>query len=292
MNHSMISASASMNGLLQKLDVIANNIANQNTDGYKRKEASFEDLLTTIKQQHDSQRLTGRQSPLGFTIGTGARLSQIQINMAQGALKTTENPYDLAIEGNALFEIGLRTTDADGNQITRPAWTRNGAFHVSLIPGDDQHSMLTMSDGSPLIGTNNQPILIPNGRQISIDQQGNVISTQPNNPQGAAEIVGRIKMVRATRPQLLQSRGDNLYVLPDALSTPGQVGQVMEQLDLTLNKEGNAPVHIRQGFLESSNVDLAAEMTELIQVQRAFQLNARAITSSDTMMNLANTLRG
>ncbi|MEX2415919.1 MAG: flagellar hook-basal body protein [Paenibacillaceae bacterium] len=292
MNHSMISASASMNGLLQKLDVIANNMANQNTDGYKRKEASFEDLLTTIKQQHASQQLTGRQSPLGLTLGSGARLSQIQINMAQGVLKTTENPYDLAIEGDALFEIGLRTTDADGNAITRPAWTRNGALRVALIEGDNQNSMLTISDGSPLIGTDNQPILVPNGRQISIDQQGNIIATQPNNPQGAAEIVGRIKIVRATRPQLLESRGDNLYVLPDVLSTPGQVEQVMEQLDLTLYEEGSAPVRIRQGFLEGSNVDFAAEMSELIQVQRAFQLNAKAISSSDTLMNLANTLRG
>ncbi len=292
MNHSMISASASMNGLLQKLDVIANNMANQNTDGYKRKEASFEDLLTTIKQQHASQQLTGRQSPLGFTMGSGARLSQIQINMSQGVLKTTENPYDLAIEGDALFEIGLRTTDADGNEITRPAWTRNGALRVALIEGDNQNSMLTIADGSPLIGVDNQPILVPNGRQINIDQQGNIIAIEANNPQGAAEIVGRIKIVRATRPQLLESRGDHLYVLPDALSEPGQVELVMAQLDLMQYEEGSAPVRIRQGFLEGSNVDFAAEMAELIQVQRAFQLNARALTSADTMMNLANTLRG
>jgi len=291
MNHSMINASASMNGLLQKLDVIANNIANQNTDGYKRKEASFADLLTTIKQQHASQQLTGRQSPLGFTIGSGARLSQIQINMSQGVLKTTENPYDLAIEGDALFEIAMRTTDADGNEITRPAWTRNGALRVALIEGDNLNSMLTISDGSPLIGVDNQPILVPNGRQISIDHQGNIIATS-NNPQEASEIVGQIKIVRATRPQLLETRGDNLYILPDALSAPGQVEQVMEQLDLTLFEEGDAPVRIRQGFLENSNVDFAAEMSELIQVQRAFQLNARALSSSDTLMNLANTLRG
>jgi len=287
----MINASASMNGLLQKLDVIANNIANQNTDGYKRKEASFADLLTTIKQQHASQQLTGRQSPLGFTIGSGARLSQIQINMSQGVLKTTENPYDLAIEGDALFEIAMRTTDADGNEITRPVWTRNGALRVALIEGDNLNSMLTISDGSPLIGVDNQPILVPNGRQISIDHQGNIIATS-NNPQEASEIVGQIKIVRATRPQLLETRGDNLYILPDALSAPGQVEQVMEQLDLTLFEEGDAPVRIRQGFLENSNVDFAAEMSELIQVQRAFQLNARALSSSDTLMNLANTLRG
>jgi len=291
MNHSMINASASMNGLLQKLDVIANNIANQNTDGYKRKEASFADLLTTIKQQHASQQLTGRQSPLGFTIGSGARLSQIQINMSQGVLKTTENPYDLAIEGDALFEIAMRTTDADGNEITRPVWTRNGALRVALIEGDNLNSMLTISDGSPLIGVDNQPILVPNGRQISIDHQGNIIATS-NNPQEASEIVGQIKIVRATRPQLLETRGDNLYILPDALSAPGQVEQVMEQLDITLFEEGDAPVRIRQGFLENSNVDFAAEMSELIQVQRAFQLNARALSSSDTLMNLANTLRG
>jgi flagellar basal-body rod protein FlgG len=292
MNHSMINASASMSGILQKLDVIANNMANQNTDGYKRKEASFEDLLTTIKQQHATQQLRGRQSPQGIVVGSGARLSQIQINMSQGVLKNTGNPYDLAIEGDALFEIGLRTTDADGNEITRPAWTRNGALQAALIEGDSQNSMLTISDGSPVIGDDNQPILVPNGRRITIDEQGNIIATEMNNPEGATEIVGRVKIVRATRPQLLESRGDNMYVLPDALSAPGQVELVMEQLDLTLFDTGSAPVRIRQGFLEGSNVDLGAEMAELIQVQRAFQMNARAITSADTMMNLANTLRG
>jgi flagellar basal-body rod protein FlgG len=292
MNHSMISASASMNGLLQKLDVIANNIANQNTDGYKRKEASFEDLLTTIKLQHKRQQLPGRLSPPGFTIGSGARLSQVQINMTQGVLKNTENPYDLAIEGDALFEIALQTTDADGNEIRRPAWTRNGALRVALVAGDTENSMLTTSDGSPLIGADNEPILVPNGRRIVIDSQGNIIAYQPNNPEAEAEIVGQVKLVRATRPQLLETRGDNLFVLPDALSIPGEVEQIMQQMDLNQYEEGNAPIRLRQGFLEGSNVDLAAEMSELIQVQRAFQLNARALTSSDTLMNLANTLRG
>lgn len=292
MNHSMISASASMSGLLQKLDVIANNIANQNTDGYKRKEATFADLLTTIKQQHATQQLPGRQSSQGIVIGSGARLSQIHINMAQGVLRNTNNPYDLAIEGDALFEIGLRTTDADGNDITRPAWTRNGALRVALIEGNNESGMLTISDGSPILGADNQPIYVPNGREITIDPQGNIIATEANNPQEAGQIVGQLKIVRATRPQLLETRGENLYVLPDALSVPGQVEQVMEQLDLALFDTGSAPVRIRQGFLEGSNVDVGDEMSELIQMQRAFQLNARALTSADTMMNLANTLRG
>lgn len=292
MNQSMISASVSMNSLLSKLDLLANNIANLNTDGYKRKESTFSDLLTTIKQQHSRQQLPGRLTPPGFTTGSGSRLSRIQINMAQGTLRSTEQPYDLAIEGDALFEIGLLTTDELGNAAFSPAWTRNGAFHISLIAGDSENGMLTAADGSPVMGADNEPVIIPNGRRIVIDPQGTVIAYETNNPAAEPEIVGQLKLVRAIRPQLLETRGENLFILPGELSEPGQVEQIMEQLDLAIYEEGEAPIIVRQGFLEGSNVDLAAEMSELIQVQRAFQLQARALSSSDTLMNLANNLRG
>jgi len=291
MNHSMINASVSMNALMRKLDILSNNMANMNTDGFKKQEASFEDLLTIVKQQHPKQQLPGRISPAGtgITIGSGARLSQVQLNMSQGTLRSTDQPFDLAIEGDALFEIGLRTLDPEGNESFRQAWTRNGAFQASVIPGNES-LMLTTSDGHPVYGVNDEPVLVPRGSEISVDSQGNIWSASTEDPAAPHELVGQLKLVRAIRPQLLQTHGDNLFVLPPQFAA--QTGQLMEQLDLNQFAIGEAPVGVRQGFLEGSNVDLATEMAELIQVQRAFQLNARALTSSDTMMDLTNKLRG
>ncbi len=113
MNSSMINAMVSMNGMQQKLDVLADNIANVNTVGYKRKEASFEDLLTNMKQQDAAFRQPVRLTPLGFNQGWGSRLTMVQPDLAQGPIQPTDNPYDIAIEGDALFEVqtGLRATE-------------------------------------------------------------------------------------------------------------------------------------------------------------------------------------
>lgn len=293
MNHSMINSSVTMNGLMRKLDLIANNVANLNTDGFKRKEGTFEDLLTTYKQQHESQQLPGRLTSPNLIIGSGARLSQVQINMAQGSLRQTDNPYDVAIEGDALFEIGVPTRDADGNVTYQQAWTRNGAFRIALVAGNNESGMLTTNDGSVVIGDDDQPIMVPNGRSLTIDHSGNIYAYDSSGTDAGSEFVGRLKLIRATRPQMLETRGENTFVLPGELANdPERVAAIMQRLDLDGAEELSSPVRLRQGFLEGSNVDMGAEMTELIQVQRAFQLNARALTSSDTMMGLANNLRG
>ena len=292
MNQSMINASVTMNGLMRKLDVIARNMSNMSTDGFKKQEATFEDLLTTAKRQSDKQMLPGRLTQSGLTIGSGARLSQVHLNMAQGTLRLTDNPYDLAIEGDALFEVGLRTVDANGDTVFEPAWTRNGAFRTSIIPNDEANSMLTTTEGGPVYNTNGEPVLIPSGRQFTIDTAGNVYVAPPEDSNGLPELVATLKLVRAVRPQLLQTHGDNIFVLPDQFSTPEARAQLMQQLDMSTYEEGTAPIHVRQGFLEGSNVEMPEEMSELIQVQRAFQLSARALSSSDTMMDLANKLRG
>lgn len=292
MNQSMINASVTMNSLMRKMDVIANNLSNLNTDGYKKQEASFEDVLTSVKQQHPKQELPGRISPLDLSIGSGARLAQLQINMEQGSLRVTEQPYDLAIEGDALFEIGLTSLDADGNVIAEPAWTRNGAFQVSVIPNNLDQLMMTTKEGHPVYNSDGEPMLVPSGREIAIDAHGNVYA-QAAETGLPPEYVGTLKLVRPTRPQVLQVRGENLYVLPPQFAAdPAVREQLMLQVDAAAEEQGNSPIRIRQGYLESSNVDLTAEMTELIQVQRAFQLNARALTSSDSMMEMANRLRG
>ncbi len=292
MNHSMINASVTMNNLQRKIDVISNNIANMDTIGYKKQQASFEDLLTITKQQYAAGELPGRLTPGGHVIGSGARLSQLQSDFAQGSVLMTNNTFDLAIEGDAFFEVGRSQVDGNGNVTYTPAWTRSGAFGLSLLPGDPENSRLVTAEGAPVYGVNGEPIIIPNGRAITIDAQGRILASLADNPSAPPEQVAQLRLVQAVRPQLLISHGENMFILPEQYAAPEQRDALMQQLDLAAYTVDNAPVQIRQGALEGSNVDLTTEMTELIQMQRAFQFNARAITSAEMMMNLTNNLRG
>lgn len=287
MNHSMINASVSMHALQQKLDMLSNNIANVNTTGYKRKEASFQDVLTSVKQQPRGFEKEGRLSPLGYNHGWGARLVSAQLNLAQGSLQATESPLDLAIEGNGLFEINTFTRDADNNLVPNTVWTRNGSFEVT--PSNDPANpdmFLSTKDGQYVVGADNNPIRIPVDHRVQIQIDGRVLAYSEIDKLAAPVDMGQIKMVRVIRPQLLQQLGDNLYGLPNGITDREEVLQTV-----TDNNNLIDPITVRQGFLEHSNVALADEMTDLLQVQRAFQMNSRAVTSADTMMGIANNLR-
>ncbi|MCZ8514848.1 flagellar hook-basal body protein [Paenibacillus filicis] len=282
MNNSMINSSVSMHALQQKLDLVANNIANVNTTGYKRKEASFQDVLTSLKAQPQGFQKEGRLTPLGYNQGWGAKMVQALINMAQGSLQATENPLDMAVEGNGLFEI----SSAQGEI----RWTRNGAFQISpsMDPQDPGSMVLTTKDGQFVMGTDDKPIRIPKNHTVKIQPNGTIMASDDADTNAPPVIAGQIKLVRVIRPQLLQQLGDNLYALPGNI-TQQQLGEILQTVTAANNNVD--PITVRQGFLEQSNVNLTDEMTEMMTVQRAFQLNSRAITSSDQMMNLANTLR-
>jgi len=286
MNHSMINAFVSMQSIQQKLDIIAHNIANVNTTGYKRREASFQDILTNVYQQPAGFAQEGRLTPLGLPQGWGAKIGQVEMNLAQAALLPTSEPLDFGIEGDALFEIEQDSVDTGGNPL--PAWTRDGSFQLTYDPANPGALMLTTKQGERVRGADNGPILVPVNHSIRIDDQGFVFATNNENPEAVPIELGQLKIVRAIRPQVLVSRGENQFMLPPGTNQAG----ILEVLDLaTNNANEQKKVAIRQGFLEQSNVDLTDEMTELMTVQRAYQLNAKAITSGDTMMSLTNNLR-
>lgn len=290
MNHSMINSLVSMQGLQQKLDIIANNMANTNTTGFKRKEATFHDVLTTTMRQPDTFQQVGRMSPLGLTQGWGAKLSQIQTLMAQGSLKQSDQPTDLAIEGDALFEVIVPTVDANGQPVRQTAWTRDGAFALKAQPGDPDNVYLTTQEGHLVMNTNDEPVRIPNGYRLKVETDGTINAYSELTPDQPPVPAGRLKLVQVVRPQLLQQMGDNLYSLPPAIDPA--LGEVLRVVAADAANPEAAKVKVQQGFLEQSNVNLADEMTELMTTQRAFQLNAKALTSADNMMFLANTLRG
>ncbi|NRF96040.1 flagellar hook-basal body protein [Paenibacillus frigoriresistens] len=287
MNNSMINSSVSMHSLQQKLDILSNNIANVNTNGFKKKEASFEDVLTNVKSQPEGFRQLGRFSPLGFNQGWGSRLVQIQTNLSQGPIQSTGNVTDFAIQGDGLFEVSMSKTDENGNQVFQPAWTRNGAF--SLSPDATGGTVLTTKEGHFITGVDGNPIRVPAGFRPVVEPNGTINGYNEQDPSAAPINLGQIKLVRVVRPQLLQDVGDNLYAIPNGI-TAAEKANILQDVNPLVDNPANR-VSLMQGFLEQSNVTLSDEMTDLVIVQRALQLNSRAITSSDQMMNIANNLR-
>ncbi|CAN7150541.1 flagellar hook-basal body protein [Paenibacillus sp. LjRoot153] len=287
MNNSMINSSVSMHSLQQKLDILSNNIANVNTNGFKKKEASFEDVLTNVQAQPEGFRQQGRFSPLGFNQGWGSRLVQIQTNLAQGPIQPTGNTTDFAIQGDGLFEVAVSKVDENGDQVFQPAWTRNGAF--SLTPNGQGGTVLTTKEGHYIADINGSPINVPSGIRPVVEKDGTIQGYNEQDPAAAPVTIGQIKLVRVVRPQLLQDVGDNLYTLPAGI-TDGERANILQDVNGVAATEATR-VSLMQGFLEQSNVTLSDEMTDLVIVQRALQLNSRAITSSDQMMNMANNLR-
>ncbi|MDF2669104.1 MAG: flagellar hook-basal body protein [Paenibacillus sp.] len=289
MNHSMINSLVSMKGLQQKLDIIANNMANINTTGFKRTEATFHDVLTTTMNQPATFQQVGRVSPLGLTQGWGAKISSIQTQMSQGSMKATDLDTDMAIEGDALFEIAIPTVDADGLPAVKPAWTRDGTFSLNSRPGDPDNMYLTTKQGFAVLDINNQPVRIPNYHKIRVEEDGSILAYSELQPGTPALQIGRMKLVQMVRPQVLQQLGENMYTMPDTIDPA--LGDVVRVVGTDpFNPEADK-LAVRQGFVEQSNVNLAEETTELMLTQRAFQLNAKALISADNLMALTNSLR-
>jgi len=271
MNSSMITASVSMGSLQQKLDMLADNFANANTVGYKRKTAVFEDILTSVNNQLNDFNQPGRKSPLGLVEGWGTRLMSMRTDMTQGALQETGVMTDVAIEGNGLFEV--RTVDG------ARAFTRHGPFQ--LLPDGENERVLVTNTGQRVIGVGDEPVRIQNGYDLRISEDGTLTAVAADGIE--TDALGQLKVVELTNAELLQTLADNLYGIPIGVDPNGVVREPAD-----VNAAGIA---VRQGFVEQSNVNMADEMSDLMMVQRAYQLSARALSSSEQMMGLANNLR-
>ncbi|MFD2117023.1 flagellar hook-basal body protein [Paenibacillus yanchengensis] len=279
MNGSMINATASMNSMQKRIDTIADNVANMNTVGYKRKQTSFDDLLQQQKQQLDQFEQPGRRSPLGYSEGWGTVMSSLQINMEQGAITQTGLSTDIAIQGNALFEVQIDEAGTRG-------YTRSGAFQLTHRENGD--TILATAEGYPVISRvqdaagnwNDGPLVLPRDATLRIDPNG-AASAVYND--GRVVELGMLKVQRVLRADALEPVAENLF----AISGNANVADVLQ----IIVPDPYNRVQLLQGNLETSNVQLADELTELLSVQRAYQLVARALSSSDTMMGLANTMR-
>ncbi|WP_223065984.1 flagellar hook-basal body protein [Paenibacillus caui] len=276
MNNSMISSMVALNSIQKRLDLLADNVANVNTVGYKRKEASFEDTLTRVQEQAAEMKLPGRSMPSGFNLGFGSRLTPVSLNFVQGTIQDTGVPTDLAIQGNALFAV-----EAGGQK----AWVREGDFQVHPDPADPEQAYLTTSQGYYVLNTDGTPIKVPAGSKLQIDRAGFITAVNGSVTSDA----GRIKLDYIQRAEGLDQKDDNLFTITPGANEPDVLESLATMAEADPRLES---VSVRQGALEQSNVDLTQEMTDMMQIQRAYQLTARALTSSEAMMNMANHLRG
>ena len=237
-----------------QLDVISNNLANVNTNGFKRSRAVFEDLLYQTVRQPGAQSSQQTQLPSGLQIGTGVRPVATERIFTQGNVNQTNNDKDLAIQGNGFFQILL----PDGTT----AYTRDGSFQT-----DSQGQMVT-SSGYTL----QPPITIPlNTTKLTVGRDGTVSIMQAGST--ATTQIGTIQVATFINPAGLESRGENLYVETAASGTPNP------------NTPGtNGAGALWQGYVETSNVNVVEELVNMIQTQRAYEINSKAITTSDQML--------
>ena len=237
-----------------QMDVIANNLANVSTNGFKRSRAVFEDLIYQTLRQPGGQSSQQTQLPSGLQIGTGVRPVATERVFTQGNLQQTGNWKDVAIQGQGFFQV-LRP---DGST----AYTRDGSFQT------DMEGQLVTSSGYQI-----QPaITIPaNAQSITIGRDGVVSVTQPDSPQPVQ--VGTLQIATFINPVGLQSVGENLYVETGSSGTPN------------INTPGlDGTGLLTQGYVETSNVNVVEELVNMIQTQRAYEINSKAVQTSDQML--------
>lgn len=258
MDASMWIAKTGLDAQQMRMSVISNNLANVNTTGFKRDRASFEDMLYQNLRQPGGQIGANEQAPTGLMLGTGVRIVSTDKTHTQGSMVTTNNALDVAIQGEGFFQIA----QADGTI----GYSRDGTFKLSAT------GQLVTSNGALL-----QPaITIPaNVSSITIGQDGNVSVTMPNG--GGTQIIGQIQVARFVNPAGLQSIGQNLLKETQASGAP-QVGVPGQ----------NGAGHLQQGALEASNVNVVEEMVNMIETQRAYEINSKAISAVDGMLRFLN----
>jgi flagellar basal-body rod protein FlgG len=259
----LYTAATGMSALETKLDVVANNLANVETVGFKRGRANFEDLFYRYEMMPGAQDTAGNYTATGVGIGTGARVSSVQGNFVQGSYQPTGQQLDVMIEGDGFFQV----MDPSGDTL----YTRAGNFSKNA---NGQIAMSSANIGRLL----QPPITIPeDATEIVISAEGIVSVRQPGS-QNLSQI-GTIEMANFINPEGLLRLGENLFAETDSsgaavLGNPGQNGMGM----------------LRQGALEASNVEPVRELIDLITTQRAFELNSRAIQVGDQMMQIVANL--
>lgn len=259
MMRSLWTAATGMVAQQLNIDVISNNLANTNTSGFKKSRAEFEDLMYQTMKIAGSATDGDNRIPVGIQVGMGVRPTAVHKFFTQGDFQNTGNPLDIAIEGEGFFQVLV------GDQLM---YTRAGAFKLN------QDGTLVTANGYPLQPEFTVP---PEAKSVAISERGRITALDANGQEIAA---GEIPLYSFVNPAGLEAKGRNLYTPTEAS------GEAIEGVP----GEENLGT-IAQGFLEMSNVEVVDEMVQMIVGQRAYEMNSKAIQTSDNMLQTAVQLK-
>lgn len=252
-------AATGMTAQQMMVDIIANNLANINTNGFKRSQINFQDLLYVEMQEQGTEVASGIKSPGGLEIGSGVRAASNVKIYTQGELQTTSNSLDIAIGGDGFLQVVMPSGEIK--------YTRDGALQINA------NGQLVTSGGYSIEPSISVPLDVTS---ITIEKDGGVNVTDSS---GSQSVVGNIQLARFPNPSGLSSEGDNLLAETEASGTP------------TTGTPGDSGFGtIQSGFLEKSNVQMVTELVNLITAQRAYEINSRAIKAGDDMLQTANSI--
>jgi flagellar basal-body rod protein FlgG len=261
MNPALKTSASGMAAQQRMIDVIANNLANVNTTGFKRSRAAFEDVLYETLQGEALVNFQSNDTVAPVQVGKGVRIANVLRYHQQGTLQQTGRPFDLAIEGDGFFQVQR----SDGTI----AYTRDGSFTLSNTGALVTGSGYLLAPG----------LTIPSdAAEVSLSSNG-IVSVRSGDAAASPIEIGRLELVRFANPTGLENLGENLYRETVASGQPIS-GQPMEA----------GFGRIVQGALESSNVEIVVEMTDMIAAQRAYEINAKAIRATDEMMQATSDL--
>ncbi|MBQ1766214.1 MAG: flagellar basal-body rod protein FlgG [Aquincola sp.] len=247
-------AKTGMEAQQMQLDNVSHNLANASTNGYKRQHAVFEDLMYQNLRQAGAATSEQSQLPTGLQVGLGVRTVATSRSFSQGNLQQTQNNLDIAVKGNGFFQIQM----PDGTT----GYTRDGAFKVNA-----NGTMVTNNGYTLLPGVT----LPANATAVTIAQDGTVSATVPG--QVAPQNLGQLQLANFINPPGLEPLGGNLYAETAASGTPNVGAPGTDSLGT-----------LQQGFVETSNVNVVEELVAMIATQRAYELNSKAISTSDQML--------
>jgi flagellar basal-body rod protein FlgG len=261
MIRSLWTSATGMQAQALNLDVIANNLANVNTAGFKKSRAEFQDLLYETLRPAGTASSQDTQVPAGIQIGHGTRPSTVLKIFSQGNMENTKNELDLAIEGDGFFQIILPNGET--------AYTRDGSFKL------DSDGRIVNSDGFAL----EPEISIPSDAlSISVGIDGTVSVLQAGD--STPSEIGTVELARFVNPAGLISTGRNLYITSEASG---------DEMTGIPGEDGLGS--LAQGFLEMSNVSVVDEMVSMITAQRAYEVNSKSIQTADEMLQIANNIK-
>ncbi|KSU60471.1 flagellar biosynthesis protein FlgG [[Bacillus] enclensis] len=280
MNRTMITATNTLGQLQKQMDMIGHNLSNAETNGYKRREASFSEMMVqNVRNQERTKDETGRLTPFGIRSGVGAKLGQAQLILSQGSLRSTGRSLDFVLTNERQY-FKVLAQDGDTNSVR---YTRDGAFFVSPMGNGD--SMLVNAAGQPVLDENDNYITFSeDASQFDLGDNGVLTISGPNGQQEQVNL----GIVSIEKPQFLSQYGSNLVGLPENMA-----GLDVDMDEVLTNVTGGerAGISMVQNSLEASNVDIGKEMTDMLNVQRSYQFQARSISLADQMMGLVNGIR-